>query len=100
MLDAKGLVFAGPDGGPIHPEYATRAFDRLVAKHGLPRIRFHDLRHTHATLPLKAGVPANVVAERLGHSTPGFTMANPQHVIPGLRQDAADTFAALLHPTA
>ena len=63
---------------------------------GLPRIRLHDLRHTHATLLLKARVPIKVVSERLGHSTPGFTMATYQHVLPGMQAEAAKTFAALL----
>lgn len=95
-LDPKGLVFAGPDGGPIHPEYVTRAFDRLVAKHGMPRIRFHDLRHTHATLLLRAGVPVKVVSERLGHASPGFTLNVYQHVVPGMQAEAAEVFERLL----
>ena len=69
---------------------------KLVRRSGLPRVRFHDLRHTHATLLLKAGVPIKVVSERLGHSTPGFTMATYQHVIPGMQQEAARTFAEIL----
>jgi integrase len=95
-FDAKGLVFAGPDGGPIHPEYVTRAFDRLVARHGMPRIRFHDLRHTHATLLLRAGVPLKVVSERLGHASPGFTLNVYQHVLPGMQAEAAEVFERLL----
>lgn len=96
MFDSKGLVFAGPDGGPIHPEYVTRAFDRLVTKHGMPRIRFHDLRHTHATLLLRAGVPVKVVSERLGHASPGFTLNVYQHVLPGMQAEAAEVFERLL----
>jgi site-specific recombinase XerD len=57
-----------------------------------------DLRHTHATLLLKAGVPIKVVSERLGHATPAFTMATYQHVLPGMQAEAARTFAALLAP--
>jgi integrase len=76
------------------------AFKKLVARSGLPSIRFHDLRHTHATLLLKAGVPVKVVSERLGRSTPGFTMATYQHVIPGMQHEAALTFAQLLHDAA
>ena len=66
----------------------------------LPKIRLHDLRHTHATLLLKAGVPIKVVSERLGHSTPGFTMATYQHVIPGMQEEAARTFAGILEGAA
>lgn len=89
-------MFVGPDGEPIHPELLSRTFNRLVAKHALPRIRFHDIRHTHATLLLKAGVPAKVVAERLGHATPGFTLNVYQHVLPGMQAEAANIFNRLL----
>jgi integrase len=64
----------------------------------LPRIRFHDVRHTHATLMLKAGVHPKVVSERLGHATPGFTMNVYQHVVPGMQAEAADAFGRLLDP--
>lgn len=60
------------------------------------RLNPHDLRHTHATLLLKAGVPIKVVSERLGHSTPAFTMATYQHILPGMQREAAETFASLL----
>jgi integrase len=53
----QGLVFARPDGPPIHPEFFSRTFDRVVARSDLPVIRLHDLRHTHASLLLQAGVP-------------------------------------------
>ena len=89
-------VFCRPDGKPTHPQLLSDAFKKLVRNSGLPPIRFHDLRHTHATLLLKAGVPIKVVSERLGHSTPGFTMATYRHVIPGMQEEAAHTFAALL----
>ena len=59
-------------------------------------IRLHDLRHTHATLLLKAGVPLKVVSERLGHATPAFTMAVYQHVLPGMQAEAAEVFAELI----
>jgi integrase len=62
----------------------------------MPAIRFHDLRHTHASLLIAAGVPIKVVSERLGHANPGFTMATYQHVLPGVGADAADRFAALI----
>lgn len=96
-FDPKGLVFDQPDGGPIHPEYITRTFDRLVAKHGLPRIRLHDVRHTHATLLLKAAVPVKVVSERLGHASPGFTLNVYQHVLPGMQAEAALVFDQILY---
>ena len=58
----------------------------------------HDLRHTHATLLLKAGVPLKVVSERLGHSSPAFTMTVYQHVLPGMQRAAAELFSTLLRP--
>ena len=81
-------VFCRPDSKPTHPQLLSAAFKKLVSSSGLQRIRIHDLRHTHATLLLKAGVPIKVVSERLGHSTPGFTMATYQHVIPGMQEEA------------
>jgi integrase len=98
--DPNAHVFARPDGQPTHPQLLSDAFQKLVQRSGRPRIRFHDLRHTHATLLLKAGVPIKVVSERLGHSTPGFTMATYQHVIPGMQQEAARTFGDILRASA
>lgn len=94
--DPDAHVFAQPDGRPVHPQLISDAFKRKVRSSGLPRIRLHDLRHTHATLLLKAGVPIKVVSERLGHSSPAFTMATYQHVLPGMQREAAETFASLL----
>jgi hypothetical protein len=54
-----------------------------VNRSPVPAIRFHDLRHTHATLLIAAGVAVKVVSERVGHSHPGFTMKTYQHVMPG-----------------
>lgn len=93
--EAEDYVFCDKDGTPIHPQVLSDAFKRVVGQSGLPRIRLHDLRHTHATLLLKAGVPIKAVSERLA-STPGFTMATYQHVLPGMQAKAARTVAALL----
>ena len=59
-------------------------------------LRLHDLRHTHASILLKANVPVKVVSERLGHSSPAFTMTVYQHVLPGMQADAAAAFSALV----
>ncbi len=91
--DDAGIVFAALGGGPTHPDLFSQTFDRHVAKSTLPRIRLHDLRHTHASILLKAGVPVKVVSERLGHSSPAFTMTVYQHVLPGMQADAAATFS-------
>ena len=90
------LVFTCEDGTPLHPEHFRRQFDRHVARAGLPRIRLHDLRHTHATLALQAGVHPKVVSERLGHSTVAMTMDVYSYAVPALQQDAATTIANLL----
>jgi integrase len=91
-----GLVFTHQDGRPLHPEYVRRLFDRHLQRIGLPRIRLHDLRHTHATLALQAGVHPKVVSERLGHTTVAMTLDVYSHAIPALEQDAATTVAALI----
>jgi integrase len=91
-------IFTNTDGNAIHPESVTQLFDRNIVRAGVPRIRFHDLRHTHASLLVAAGTPIKVVSERLGHSHPGFTMATYQHLIPGMSSQAATDFANMLHP--
>ena len=93
------FVFAAPNGEPIHPDNFSKSFNRIVASAGVPRLRLHDLRHTHASLLLKERVPIKVVSERLGHATPGFTMATYQHVLPGMQADAARVFANLIGST-
>jgi len=60
----------------------------------LPRIRLHDLRHTHATILLQQNIHPKVVSERLGHSGITFTMTVYQHVMPGMQAEAAATFGA------
>ena len=86
------FVFTRPDGGPIHPDLFSQSWDRLMRASDVRRIRLHDLRHTHATILLKAAVPVKVVSERLGHSSPAFTMTVYQHVLPGMQADAAAAF--------
>ena len=68
------LVFAREDGSVIHPDSFSDAFWRQAKEAKLPRIRFHDLRHTHATLALAAGVHPKVVSERLGHASITITL--------------------------
>jgi len=67
-----------------------------VASAGLPPIRLHDLRHTHATLALSAGVHPKVVSERLGHSTVSLTLDLYSHTVPALEEEAAERVAALV----
>ena len=89
-------MFTNTGGAPVHAESLYQLFDRQVRKLDLPRIRLHDLRHTHASLLVAAGVPIKVVSERLGHANPGFTMATYQHVLPGMGADAANRFSQLI----
>ncbi|MFP5487457.1 MAG: site-specific integrase [Acidimicrobiia bacterium] len=90
------LVFARPDGTPVHPDYFSQTFDRGVKRLGLPKIRLHDLRHTHATLGLAAGVPVKVISDRLGHATSSFTQDIYMHAIPAVEDEAADQIAGLV----
>lgn len=90
------LVVAKENGEPIHPHTFSQSFERIVANAGLRRIRLHDLRHTHASLALKAGVPVKVISERLGHESPAFTLKQYAHVIPGMQAEAAAQVAAMI----
>ena len=90
------LVFAREDGAPVHPDYFSQTFDRTVKRLGLPKIRLHDLRHTHATLGLAAGVDAKVMSDRLGHATSAFTQDIYMHAIPAKEEAAAEQIADLV----
>ena len=90
------LVFTTAAGGPIHPALLTYHFRRCVLAAGLPPIRLHDLRHTHATHALQAGVHPKIVSERLGHSTIGITLDTYSHVLPNMQREAAEAVAALI----
>ena len=91
-----GLVFTLADGRPWHPDVVSRAFARLVTELDVPRIRLHDLRHSHASHLLAAGVNVKVVSDRLGHASVGFTLDTYAHVMPGQQADAAAAVAALV----
>jgi integrase len=90
------LVFTREDGSPIHPQAFSEAFRHRVTDAGLPRLQLHSLRHTHATLALRAGVHAKVVSERLGHATGGFTLDTYTDALPDMQETAADMVAALV----
>ena len=97
-IDDDGWVFTDGDGQPIHPHALSQTFERIARRAGVPVIRLHDLRHTHATLLLKAGVPVKVVSERLGHANVAFTIQTYQHVLPGMQADAAHLYQPLTAP--
>jgi len=94
--ESSDLVFCKENGTPIHPQTFSQAFERIVEKLELPTIRLHDLRHTHATIALRANVPVKVISERLGHDSPAFTLKQYAHVIPGMQAEAAAQIAALV----
>ncbi len=94
--DDQGLVFAAEDGRLVAPHNASRVFGTIVRRLGLTGVRFHDLRHTSATLALKAGVPAKVVSERLGHASVAFTLDTYAHVLPDQQREAADLMDSVL----
>jgi len=90
------LVFCREDGTPLHPDGFSDAFVRHSKAAKLPRIRFHDLRHTHATLALAAGVHPKVVSERLGHASITITLDTYSHAIPAMQETAASLVASLV----
>jgi integrase len=92
-----GLVFAREDGAALHPDRVSKLFEtHIAAVAGLPRIRLHDLRHSHATMCLAAGINPKVVSERLGHATVSMTLDTYSHAIPAMQEDAATRVAALV----
>ena len=92
--NASSFVVSQVDGKPLQPRSITHEWVRLIEKTSLPRIRFLDLRHTHASQMLAAGVHPKVASERLGHSTVGITLDLYSHVMPGMQADAAEQVAA------
>jgi integrase len=88
--DRDGLVFSDAIGRPLHPEAVSRAFGRARDRAGVPRIRFHDLRHSAATALLAEGVPLAVISEWLGHASIAITASSYAAIVPELRRDAAD----------
>ena len=90
------LVFTDLIGRPVHPNTFTKLFAKHVADAALPRIRLHDLRHTHATLALKSGQHAKVVSERLGHATVAFILDVYSHVVPGMQKQLAEQLGAMV----
>src|SRR5512135_3693365 len=94
------LVICTPYGAPVHPKTFSYHFARAVKRSGLPPIWLHDLRHSHATLALKAGIHPRVVQERLGHANVGVTLDTYSYVTITMQVDAATRVAALMRSTA
>jgi integrase len=96
--DPRGLVFTTTIGTPMDGIAVTRRFQALLAGAGLPRQRFHDLRHACASLLLAQGVAPRVVMETLGHSQISLTLNTYSHVIPALGREAANRMDEMLRP--
>ncbi len=75
---------------PHHPQTVGRSFEQALIDAKLARIRLHDLRHTHATLALRAGIHPKVVSERLGHATVSITLDTYSHAIPAMQEEAPE----------
>ena len=88
-------MFCSTSGRFLNPESISQLFTRIVRRSDLPPIRFHDLRHTHASLLVADGTSIKVVTERLGHAHPSFTIHTYQHLLPGMGA-AAERFAELV----
>jgi integrase len=88
QLSLDDLVFASPEGKPIDPGVLSHAFGRMTRGAGLESVRFHDLRHTFASLMLMRGAKPKVISEALGHSSVAFTMDVYSHIIEGMQSDA------------
>lgn len=84
------------DGNTFRPDYIPSAFKKILIKAELPQIRFHDLRHTHASMLLLAGENPKVVQERLGHSSIKITLDTYSHLIPTMQKSAADKMEGLV----
>jgi integrase len=87
-LTLDSLVFANVDGKPIDPGVLSHAFGKMARQAGLNGVRFHDLRHTFASLMLLRGAKPKVISEALGHSSVAFTMDTYSHIIDGMQEDA------------
>ncbi|OZM58365.1 integrase [Lottiidibacillus patelloidae] len=90
------LVVCTEIGTPCHPRNILRTMYTVIKKVGLQRIRFHDLRHTHATLLLKQGTHPKIVSERLGHADTRITLDRYSHLLPNMQREVADSFGDML----
>ncbi len=94
--EESGFVFTSPFGSALDSRRVTREFHALLTAAKLPSIRFHDLRHTAATLLLAQGVDPRTIMETLGHSQISLTLNTYSHVLPALQEDAAAKMNAIL----
>jgi len=88
--DDAAWVFSDGRGNPWNPVHFTKRFGRLARQPGVPRVRFHDLRHSHATLSLAAGIDLKTISASLGHSTIGVTANTYLHAVDSLQRESAN----------
>lgn len=96
LYEDRDLVFASSVGTPLEPGTILRAWYRVLQRADVGHVRWHDLRHAHATLMLGAGVHPKVVSERLGHASVNITLDTYSHVLPGLQAAAAEALDAII----
>jgi len=94
MYEDRGYVFANDTGGYLHANTLYRRFHDLIIRADVPVIRFHDLRHTSATLLLAEGVHGKIVQERLSHANIAMTLDLYSHVTSDMHRQAADALEA------
>ncbi|HFR4142331.1 TPA: tyrosine-type recombinase/integrase [Bacillus cereus] len=90
------LVVCTEFGTPTHKSNIRRVFKSIIKKADIPKIRFHDMRHTHATLLLLQGVNPKIVSERLGHADVRITLDTYSHLLPSMQRDTAIKFGKML----
>ena len=96
MLHPDDLLFASEDGEPLDPGVLSHSFSRIAKRAGLEDVRFHDLRHTFASLMLVRGAKPKVISEALGHAAVAFTMDVYSHIIEGMQSEAMALLDAVL----
>lgn len=89
-------VVAWPDGRAMRPDGVTRMFHTLIKNSGIEKARFHDLRHTFATLAIQQGVDVKTVSNILGHYSAGFTLDTYAHVTGEMQKEAADRMGSFI----
>ena len=89
-------IFPSPNGGPISPDSVNNMLKRVLARAGIRKVRFHDLRHTFATIALQNGVDIKTVSGMLGHFSAGFTLDTYAHVTTSAQKEAAQTMGKIL----
>lgn len=95
-----GLIFTTRNGTPIHPRNLLRDYKKLLHGAGLPPFRFHDLRHTAASILLDQGIPVITVSRRLGHARASITLDIFGHLIPTMQNEVAELIDDLVMPMA